>query len=107
MPISRPCESRTAAAPTLAPSRITDACARVMLLGTTTAGLCITSATVSEAVKGSRLALWVGGTSLSAPSRPRVTIDAHMSVEPRPTGDMDPETYRQDARRIADWVADY
>jgi len=32
----------------LAPSRITDAWASVMLFGTTTAGLCITSATVSE-----------------------------------------------------------
>ena len=75
MPISRPCESRTAAAPTLAPSRITDACARVMLFGTTTAGLCITSATVSEAVTVSSLALWVLATPPSGPGpAPSVTI---------------------------------
>ena len=50
MPRSRPCGSSTAAAPTLAPSRITEASARVMVVGTTTAGLCITSATVRDAV---------------------------------------------------------
>ena len=37
-------------APILAPSRITEASARVIVVGTTTAGLCITSATVREAV---------------------------------------------------------
>jgi aromatic-L-amino-acid decarboxylase len=30
-----------------------------------------------------------------------------MSVEPRSTGDMDLEAFRHDARRVADWVADY
>jgi hypothetical protein len=50
IPRNRPCGSRTAAAPTLAPSRITEASARVIVVGTTTAGLCITSATVKDAV---------------------------------------------------------
>jgi len=50
MPLSLPWASSTAAAPTLAPSRITEASERVMVVGTTTAGLCITSATVRDTV---------------------------------------------------------
>jgi hypothetical protein len=50
---------------------MTDACARVMMSGTTTAGLCITSATVSEAVTGSSLALCVVETSERARSPER------------------------------------
>jgi aromatic-L-amino-acid/L-tryptophan decarboxylase len=30
-----------------------------------------------------------------------------MAVDPRPTGDMDPEAYRRGARRVSDWIADY